>query len=147
MATVSATITVDRPPEAVWELYFDPQRWAAWVDQFSSLVSLGPAYPSAGAQLVWRSGTAGRGEVREQVLEHDPPRRHRIEFSDPASRGELTTTFAGDGDSTSVTLEMAYELASTGVFARVSDLLFVRSQMKSSLARSLEGLRAEASGR
>jgi uncharacterized membrane protein len=144
MATVSATIVVDAPVDDVWALYFDAQRWAGWVDQFSSVVSADPGYPSAGAGLVWRSGTAGRGEVREQVLEHDPPRRHRVEFSDPASRGELTTTFAKEGEATSVTQELAYELASSGVFARVSDALFVRSQMKNSLARSLAGLKAEA---
>ncbi len=82
--------------------------------------------------------------VRERVLEHDPMRRHRIEFSDPESHGELTTTFSEAAGRTTVTLEMAYELVSAGFFSRVSDVLFVRSQMRASLTRSLEGLRLEA---
>jgi len=144
MATVSDSATVAAPLESVWGLYFDPDRWGAWVDQFAAVVSLDGGYPATGGTLAWRSGSAGRGEVSERVLEHDPRRRHRIEFSDPECSGELVTTFAEAGGATTVTLEMAYELVAGGLFARVSDALFVRSQMRASLSRTLEGLRAEA---
>ena len=40
-------------------------------------------------------------------------------------------------------LELEYELTSGGFFAAISDLFFVRSQMRSSLGRSLAGLRLE----
>ena len=145
MATVSASATIPRALPEVWSLYFDAERWAAWVDQFAAVVRLDPTYPASGAELVWRSGRAGRGEVRERVLEHEPRVRHRIEFADPASGGQLTSVFEAAEGGTAVTLTMAYDLVSEGLFAKLSDLLFVRAQMKSSLARSLEGLRAEAS--
>ncbi len=146
MATVSETVSIAAPLGEVWDLYFDSRRWPAWVDQFAAIVTMDAAYPAAGTSLVWRSGGAGRGEVRERILEHDPQRRHRIEFSDPACRGELVSTFTPTDEGTSVNLEMSYELVSGGILSKVSDALFVRSQMKGSLGRTLVGLRAEAGG-
>jgi uncharacterized membrane protein len=142
MATVAESIEIAAPLSAVWDVYFEPATWPAWVDQLASIVS-STGYPETGARLVWRSGSAGRGEVTEHVLEHQPHRRHRIQFSDPSAEGELITYFAESGAATTVSLEMTYELSSRGVFARVSDVLFVRSQMRASLHRSLVSLRLE----
>jgi uncharacterized protein YndB with AHSA1/START domain len=142
MATVGDSLELPAPVERVWGLYFDESVWPAWVDQFASVVS-SQGYPEAGGHLVWRSGSAGRGEVSETVLEHEPRSRHRIRFEDPTASGELTTTFAENGGITTVSLELSYELRAQGVFARVSDVLFVRSQMRASLRRSLVGLGLE----
>ena len=142
MATVSESIEIAASLSAVWDVYFEPATWPAWVDQFASIDS-STGYPETGARLVWRSGSAGRGEVTERVLEHQPRTRHRIQFSDPSAEGELTTDFAEAAAATTVSLAMTYELSSRGVFARVSDVLFVRSQMRASLHRSLVSLRLE----
>jgi uncharacterized membrane protein len=72
----------------------------------------------------------------ERVLEHEPRRRHKIAFSDPQSEGELLTVMAIEGDATRVTQTMDYRLGG-GPFAWISDRLFVRAQMRSSLERSL----------
>lgn len=143
MATVRSSVAIDAPVDAVWSLYLDPDRWAGWVDQFAAVVSAS-GYPRLGGELIWRSGAAGRGEVHERVTEHRPPNLHRIRFSDPATEGELVTTLSAEGGVTAVTQELSYTLRSGGVFARVSDVLFVRSQMRASLGRSLAGLRLEA---
>jgi hypothetical protein len=143
MATVSESIEIAAPLNVVWDLYFEPATWPAWVDQLASVGS-SAGYPEAGGTLTWRSGSAGRGEVTERVVEHEPRTRHRIQFSDPSAEGELVTVFAEAGAATTVGLEMTYELRSTGVFAKVSDVLFIRSQMRASLRRSLVGLRLEA---
>jgi uncharacterized membrane protein len=142
MATVSESITIAAPVVAVWDVYFEPTTWPAWVDQFSSVVS-SAGYPETGGRLVWRSGSAGRGEVSEQVVEHQPGSRHRIRFSDPSADGELVSDFAEADGATTVALELTYELQAKGVFATISDVLFVRSQMRASLRRSLVNLRLE----
>ena len=142
MATVSSAATIAAPRADVWRLYFDPGSWPAWVDQFASVVSA-VGYPEVGGELVWRSGKAGRGEVREQVIEHAPETRHAVRFADPNAEGRLVTDFAEEGGATTVSLELTYELVSGGLFAAVSDVLFVRSQMRGSLARSLANLRLE----
>ena len=85
MARVEATVEIAAPLADVWDLYFDRRRWAAWVDRFASVVG-SEGYPETGGELVWRSIPAGRGEVRERVLAHEPRSLHRIEFEDPGRR-------------------------------------------------------------
>src|SRR5262249_52546435 len=100
-------------------------------------------YPEVGGELAWRSGRAGRGEVREKVIEHVPETRHAVTFTDPGAEGRLVTSFDEEGAGTKVGLELTYDLVSGGFFASISDLLFVRSQMRSSLSRSLASLKLE----
>jgi uncharacterized protein YndB with AHSA1/START domain len=145
MATVTAEVEIGAQPIAVWDLYFDPDRWIDWVDQFASVVE-SDGYPEVGGTLRWRSGRAGRGEVTEKVVEHQPRSRHRIEFSDPESEGELLTTFEPTTDGTRCKMEFTYELRDAGIFARAADVFFVRSQMRASLTRSLVGLQVELEG-
>ena len=96
-----------------------------------------------------RSTAAGRGQVRERVLDHEPRSLHRIGYEDPESRGRLVTEFAivpGGERLTSVTQRLEYEIKGGGILSPVTDLLFIRSQMRRSLERSLGALRLEANG-
>jgi uncharacterized protein YndB with AHSA1/START domain len=136
----------------VWDFYFEPRTWPAWVDGFGG-VDESDDYPAAGGTLRWHSTAAGRGEVTEHVLEHEPRRLHSVEFSDPESAGTMTTRFEivteGDEDDeggaggTRVTQEMEYKARSRGPLGPLTDILFVRSQVQRSLARSLDRLRHE----
>jgi hypothetical protein len=135
----------------VWDFYFEPRTWPAWVDGFGG-VDESDGYPDVGGSLRWHSTTAGRGEVTERVIEHEPRRRHAVEFSDPESEGTLTTTFeiatgedsdAGAAGATRVTQKMEYVPRRRGPLGPLTDILFVRSQVQGSLARSLERLRRE----
>ena len=141
---VSEEEKIPAPLADVWDLYFDPKVWPAWVDQFHAVDTIEPPYPEEGGRLVWHSGQAGRGQVTETVIEHEHRRLHRIRFADPASEGELLTTFEIDGDGTKVKLDLVYGLLQPGFFGPITDRLFVRSQMASSLSRSLSNLCVEA---
>lgn len=149
MAKVEATVEIAAPLADVWDLYFDRALWPAWVDQFSAVVS-DSGYPEAGGELVWRSNPAGRGQVTEKVTTHQPRSLHRIEFEDPSTAGELETRFemqpagAGGERLTCVTQALTYRLTSGGPLRAVTDVLFIRSQMRGSLQRSLGELRLEA---
>ena len=90
MAKVEASVEIPAALAEVWDLYFDRDRWPAWVDGFAAVVSAA-GYPKPGGELVWRSTAAGRGQVRERVLDHEPRSLHRIEYEDPESRGRLAT--------------------------------------------------------
>jgi uncharacterized membrane protein len=143
MSKVSDQVRVKASLAETWDHYFEPRGWPAWVDQFASVAATGDGYPETGGTLRWRSVPAGRGEVTEQVVEHEPRRLHRVEWEDPQSSGELLTTFRIKGESTEVRQELEYSLKSGGLFAWVTDRLFVRSQMRRSLERSLSRLRHE----
>jgi hypothetical protein len=112
------------------------------VDGFGR-VQASDGYPAAGGSLRWSSIPAGRGEVAERVLEHEPRRLHRVAFRDPASSGELRTGFAIEGRGTRVTQQLDYRLSDSGPLSWLTDRLFIRSQMRGSIRRSLERLRLE----
>ncbi len=144
MGKVAEELLVPASLAEVWDLYFQPATWPAWVDQFKRVETLESGYPEAGGRLVWHSGPAGRGTVTETVLEHEPRSLHRIRYRDDSSEGELLTTFAIEGYGTRVKLDLVYGLLQPGPLGPITDRLFIRSQMRGSLARSLEGLRVEA---
>ena len=145
MATVASEVEISETAAAVWDFYFEPAGWPSWVDQFGAVVA-SDGYPETGGTLRWRSGRAGRGEVDERVLEHQPRRLHRVAFVDPEAEGELATAFQVTESGTRVGQQMTYRLRREGLLVRITDALFVRSQMRASLARSLLALRAELEG-
>jgi hypothetical protein len=142
MARIAESAEVSASLAEVWAFYFDAARWPAWVDGFGE-VEAEDGYPEAGGSLRWRSGPAGRGVVTEHVLEHEPRRLHRIAFADPESAGELRTEFGIAGAATRVTQELDYRLRRRGPFAWATDVLFVRSQIRGSMRRSLGRLKHE----
>jgi hypothetical protein len=142
MSAVSESVLIEASMAEVWDYYFDPRGWPAWVDGFGR-VAASDGYPDAGGSLRWTSIPAGRGEVTEHVLEHEPRRLHRVAFRDPSSAGELRTTFAIEGEGTLVVQELEYRLRSRGPFTWLTDRLFIRSQMRGSLRRSLNRLKLE----
>lgn len=146
MGQVAAAVVIGAPLAEVWDFYFDPRSWPAWVDQFGRVES-SDGYPREGGILRWQSGGAGRGAVTETVLEHEPRSLHRIAFEDPQSEGELETSFeiASEGElgATRVSQTMAYSVKGAGPLGALTDLLFVRAQLRGSLERSLARLRTE----
>jgi hypothetical protein len=144
MGRVSAELVIGASLAEVWDLYFEPRTWPAWVDEFEAIDSSEDGYPDVGGRLVWHSGAAGRGRVEERVLDHEWRRLHRIHFADPHAEGEQLTTFEIAGGGTKVKIELVYGLQAPGVFGPITDRLFIRSQMRAMLGRTLERLRLEA---
>lgn len=142
MSGILESVVVEVSLAEAWDYYFDPRGWPAWVDGFGS-VQASEGYPAAGGSLRWSSIPSGRGEVTEQVVEHEPRRMHRVAFRDPASAGELETTFAISGSGTLVTQRLDYRLRDRGPFSWLTDRLFIRSQIRGSIRRSLDRLRLE----
>jgi uncharacterized protein YndB with AHSA1/START domain len=151
MSEVGGEVEIEAPLAEVWELYFDPNRWSAWVDGFAR-VAASDGSPEVGGTLVWESTSAGRCRVSERVLAHDPRRLHRVSYSDPGSAGELETRFemvpaGAEERRTRITQTQRYALHDGGPLAALTDRFFIRAQMRDSLRRTLAGLRAEAATR
>jgi hypothetical protein len=142
VSKISEPVAIDASLAEVWDYYFEPGGWPAWVDGFGR-VEASHGYPEAGGSLRWRSIPAGRGQVTEHVLEHEPRRLHRVAFRDPESAGELRVTFAIEGQGTLVTHELDYRLRRRGPFVWLTDRLFIRSQIRGSVMRSLARLKLE----
>jgi hypothetical protein len=143
MAIVEESVLVGASLAETWDRYFDARGWGSWVDGFQAAIDA-EGYPEAGGVLRWRSIPAGRGEVTERVLEHEHRRRHLIAFADPAMEGELETVFEIEGEGTRVSQRLEYRLLDRGPIARLGAVLFVRSQVRQSVQRSLLAFRRAA---
>jgi hypothetical protein len=142
MGKATQEIEIGASLAEVWDHYFEPRGWSAWVEGFSS-VEASDGYPEEGGTLRWRSTPVGRGTVTERVLTHVPRRLHRIEYADQHSEGTLETRFEIAGEKVKVAQRTEYRMREYGAFGPLTDRLFVRPQVRRSLARSLQRLRHE----
>jgi hypothetical protein len=140
MGKVTQEIEIGASLAEVWDHYFEQRGWPAWVDGLAG-VDTADGYPEVGGTLRWRSTPAGRGTVTERVRAHQPRRLHRIEYADQHSEGTLETTFEIAGEKVKVAQLTEYRMRQHGAFGPLTDRLFVRPQVRRSLARSLERLR------
>ena len=150
MSRASATAVVPGRVVAVEELWYDPHRWAAWIDGFGHVVRLEGDWPQVGARLVWESPPKGRGRVQEVVTGYEARSGQTVEVEDERLRGTQTVTFEPAGDDVRVTLTLDYELKQRNAFTPLLDRLFVRRELSDSLLRTLTRLgherRAEVTG-
>ena len=120
------------------ELWYDPHRWAAWVDGFGHVGKLEGDWPEVGARLVWDSPPRGRGRVQELVTAYEPRGGQTREVEDERLHGTQTVTFESAGaDEVQVTLTLDYELKQRNVFTPLLDRLYIRGQLTDSLRRTL----------
>ena len=119
------------------ELWYDPQRWPAWVDGFGHVVKLEGDWPAAGARSVWESRPGGRGRVVERVRAYEARVGQTLEVEDEQLRGTQRVSFEPGPEGVEVALELDYELKERNVFTPLTDALFIRRALRDSLKRTL----------
>ena len=129
--------------EALW---YDLNRWAAFVDGFAAVASKDSGWPGEGARLVWRSTPHGRGEVHERVVAHEPLGGQTVEFHDARLTGSQRVEFQAHGEHTRVTLTMEYRIEDANPLTPVVDLLFVRRAVRDALQRTVVRFARERQG-
>jgi Polyketide cyclase / dehydrase and lipid transport len=131
---VSVTTTVPGRVAEAEELWYDPHRWAAWIDGFGHVAKLDGEWPQVGARLLWDSRPGGRGRVHERVVAYEPRGGQSLEVEDEKLNGVQTVAFEPVGDEVQVSLTLEYSLKEGN---RVLDFLFVRRALRESLNRTL----------
>jgi hypothetical protein len=137
MARTRATQSVPGLASDAEALWYDPQRWPAWVDGFGRAVKLEGDWPGVGARSVWDSKPRGRGRVVERVIAYEARAGQTLEVEDEKLRGTQRVSFRPAADSVEVTLELEYELKDRNAFTPLADALFIRRALRDSLKRSL----------
>ncbi len=145
MSRVSASIDVPGLASDAEALWYDPVRWAAWIDGFKAVATLPAGWPAEGA-LIWDSHPGGRGRVLEQVTAYEARIGQTLSVEDERLRGTQKVAFAPAGDHVTITLELEYELKERTPATRIVDLLFIRRQVEASLRRTLAGFARERRG-
>ena len=139
---MAATVTVPAPPDAVWELVTDPDRFAEWADRTLEVtradrpLSIGSTYEER--NVVLGSMT---GESRWTVVEHEPPRRttHRGEGLALASSLDFFLELREVEQATEVTVGLRYR-PGLGPLGRVIDRLHARRSLQASMERSARNI-------
>jgi hypothetical protein len=148
VSKLSQSIRVDASLAETWDAYFDSRLWGSWVDGFQAAVERSPGYPAeVGSTLVWRTIPAGRGTVRERVLEHQERRVHRVASPSIANRVSSSPSMVGSANATRVDQTLTYRLLDRGPIARIGAVFFVKTQVRSSMERTLAAFRHEAEER
>jgi hypothetical protein len=120
--------------EALW---YDTDRWEAFVDGFARVVSRDGEWPAAPGSVTWESTPAGRGRVVERVAEYEARVGQTSEVEDPRMVGTQRIAFASRDGGVTVTLTLDYALRQGGPLRPLLDALFVRGPMRDSLRRTL----------
>src|SRR5215208_4676747 len=93
MPRVRTAVTVPGLASEVEALWYDPQRWPAWVDGFGHVVKVEGDWPAPGARAVWDSRPGGRGRVVEQVTAYEARTGQTLEVEDEKLRGTQRVAF------------------------------------------------------
>ena len=137
MPSVRAALTMPGLASEAEALWYDPQRWPAWVDGFGHVFKLEGEWPAPGARAVWDSRPGGRGRVVERVTAYEARSGQTLAVEDEKLAGTQTVTFAPGPDGVEIALELDYEIKNANVFTPLTDALFIRRALRESLKRSL----------
>jgi uncharacterized membrane protein len=140
---VGETVTVPGTVHEAECCWYEVTRWPAWVDGLARVLQRSDRWPQAGSSVIWESGPAGRGRVRERVVAHEPLEGQTVEVEDDSILGRQTVTFTPASAGVEVTLTLEYEVKQRSLFTRVVDLLFIRGAMERSLRATLTRFAAE----
>jgi hypothetical protein len=134
---IASTTVPGRVIEAE-DLWYDPHRWAAWVDGFGHVTRLEGEWPGVGSRLLWSSPPNGRGLVAERMTAYEPRGGCTLEVEDERLTGIQWVTFEPEGsDQVRVTFGLEYELKEPGPLSLLIGPLFIRRALRDSLRRTL----------
>ena len=137
MPTVQATATVPGRIVEAEELWYDPHRWAAWIDGFGHVAKLEGEWPRAGARLLWDSRPQGRGRVQEYVIDYEARTGQTLAVEDQRLTGTQRVHFEALGDEVTVSLTLEYTLKERSIVSPFIDFLFIRRALRDSLRRTV----------
>ncbi len=137
MSTVRVKQLLDGTAHDAETCWYDTARWPDWVDELARIVVVEGDWPQAGATVIWESGPAGRGRVRETVVAYEPLAGQTVEVEDDSITGTRRVAFDPTGDGVEVQLRLSYSIKRRSPFTPLVDLLFVRRPMTTSLAKTL----------
>jgi hypothetical protein len=145
MGRATASVQVPGRASEAEALWYDPVRWAAWIDGFGHVVRLSDGWPAEGT-LEWNSTPEGRGRVLERVVAYEPRTGQTLSVEDTRLRGTQRVTFTPQPDAVGVTLALEYELKQANPLTPLVDVLFVRREIAASLRRTLHRFARERRG-
>jgi hypothetical protein len=145
MGRASASIDVPGLASEAEELWYDPVRWASWIDGFGHVVELSDGWPAEG-RVQWNSTPGGRGRVLETVSAYEPRAGQTLTVEDSRLHGTQRVEFEPRPDAVKLTLTLDYRLKERNAMTWLVDGIFVRRELSASLRRTLARFARERRG-
>jgi len=143
MRVVSAAETFPGSVHEAERVWYDTGRWPRFIDGLETVEEVTPNWPGVGAEVRWRSGPAGRGEVIERVVAYELLEGQEVEVRDDSIQGRQQVSFTPDEEGVTVELSLSYDLKRGPPLMKLVDLLFIRRAMTTSLESTLHRFGAE----
>jgi hypothetical protein len=143
MGRVRARVAIAALASEAEALWYDTNRWPAFVDGLHHIARLEGDWPNPGARVLWDSNPGGRGRVQERVTAYAAREGQTVDVEDEKILGTQQITFTPTETGVTVTLELRYELKDRKPGMPLVDLLFIRRPQRDSLARTLRRFRTE----
>jgi hypothetical protein len=140
---VSASITVRGRAVEAERVWYDPTRWASWIEDFGHLISLDDSWPQRGSRRVWDSPPQRRGRVSERVLAYEMRTGQTLSVEDARMEGEQRVVFEPQPESVKITLTLEYRLKEPDLLAPLLYLLVGRRRQADALRRTLRRFASE----
>ena len=143
MSTVSATVDLDAPPEAVWKLIMDPSRYRDWVSIHRRICDADAGPVKEGFKVEQRLSLRGAPfTVRWTLTECDAPNLGTWEGKGPAgSYARVTNKLSPNGNGgTHFEYENTFE-APGGAMGRLASRVLVGGMPKREADKSLKRLK------
>jgi Polyketide cyclase / dehydrase and lipid transport len=137
MSRARASVIVPGRAAEAEALWYDPHRWASWIDGFGHVTTLVGEWPEVGARVIWQSPPGGRGLVQERVVAYEARTGQTLEVEDATLTGRQQVAFKPRAEDVEVTLTLEYEIKDRNALTPLVDLLFVRRAMNDALRRTL----------
>jgi hypothetical protein len=137
VAEVRVAQVLPGPVHQAEKCWYHTDRWPVWVDQLARVIEVRGDWPKVGSEVIWESGPAGRGRVRESVVAYEPRTGQTTEVEDDTITGRQTVKFTPSGDEVLVELSLEYKITRRDPLTPVIDLLFIRRLMAGSLRSTL----------
>jgi carbon monoxide dehydrogenase subunit G len=144
--TAAATVVVSAPPEAVWDLVSDPDRFAEWAELTEEVIRadkplrFGSTYEERNVVLGPIKGTS-----RWTVVQHEAPRRqtHHGEGIALAASLDFFIELEPAGQATQLTVGLRYRPA-LGALGALIDRVHLHRSLQAAMERSAANLAAIA---
>ena len=142
-----ASIELPGQVSAAEALWYDTQRWPAFIDGLHHVEVVEGKWPETGARVRWVSTPDGRGLVEESVTHYEVRRGQALHVEDPRIRGTQKVSFTPKPDGVShMTIELDFRVKNLNPVAAALSGFFIRRAMTDMLRRTLSRFRRELRG-
>ena len=141
MSKISASITINKPIEEVFDYTASPHNGPAFIPNLNENTNINPEQSGIGQTFDWRFNLAGvdlRG--KGEVTEFERPHKSVVKSTGDSASTTWVYTFKDENGATKVTAEIEYEI-SESILQKITNRTIIDKLNQRSAEQMLENLK------